>query len=61
MDDLAQHFKKKLMCNCSTAPMPGKTNKNKEVVVQGHHLDKVRTELIEKYGVPEKIISISRK
>ena len=60
MDDLAQHFKKKLMCTCSTVLMPGKTNKNKEIIVQGHHLDKVRTELVEKYGVPEDLLAIRR-
>ena len=61
MDDLAQHFKKKLMCTSSTAAMPGKNNKNKEVVIQGHHKDPVLAELTGKYGIPEKYIQVTQK
>ena len=61
MDDLAQHFKKRLMCTTSTAFMPGKHNKNKEVVIQGHHADPVKADLIEKYGIPQSVIKLARK
>ena len=61
MDDLAQNFKKKLMCTTSTAPMPGKNNKNKEVVIQGHHKDAVLAELTGLYGIPEKYINVTQK
>jgi translation initiation factor 2D len=61
MDDLAQNFKKKLMCTTSTQLMPGKTNKNKEVVIQGHHKDPVLAELTGLYGIPEKYIQVTQK
>ena len=44
-----------------TAFMPGKHNKNKEVVIQGHHADPVKADLIEKYGIPQSVIKLARK
>ena len=61
MDELAGVLKKKLMCTCSCTAMPGKNNKNKEVVIQGHHKDPVLADLTGRLGIPEKYISVSQK
>lgn len=60
MEDIAQHFKKKLMCTCSVELLPGRTQKNKEVTIQGHHGEKVVDELVAKYGMPKQYINYKK-
>ena len=44
MEDIAQHFKKKLMCTCSVELLPGRTQKNKEVTIQVRYLLAMHTQ-----------------
>ena len=39
--------------------MPGKNNKNREVVIQGHQFDGVMDFLVNKYGIPKKYVKVN--
>lgn len=61
MEELKDKFKKLFMCTTSVAAMPGKNNKNREVVIQGHQFDGVMDFLVNKYGIPKKYVKVSKK